>query len=233
MPYCSVKCCKEHKLSCSIESKGTDVKEPSITKKNHKSASSSEYLPSDSLTLDPIENAKKRRQMLDDSDSDNDSVDEHGWGMTKEMMDKLDNSSWLRKELADGGLRQMIATIDNADWETKNQNNDRKRKRYALNAVCELTPREAALERAKYSNPNFAKFIDKMMLTAGLLIDNENIEEKLAALLNGDLDQSALTLVPVASKRQLNIEKEDENQTSDSSSSNSESDDDSEVDSNE
>jgi hypothetical protein len=230
-----VKCCKAHKENCPALIKTDDPKNgncgtvtntgntinnidiDTVRIKDSKKGldTASEYLPSDALTADPIQNAIRRRRMLDDSDndSDDDSVDEHGWRISKDMMDRLDNSPWLRKELADGGLRQMIATVDNAYWEKKDEGNH-KQKRARINQAHELSPREAALERAKHTNPKFKKFIDRLLLTAGVLIENGKVEDDIAALFNGDdlnLNHN-ITLASVPSKRKLKeLKKEDDN----------------------
>ena len=184
----------------------------------------SEYLPSDALTADPLENAIRRRRMLDDSDSDDDSLEENGLRISKDMMDKLDNSSWLRKELADGGLRQMIATIDNADGENK-KNEGSNRKRARINQALELSPREVALERAKHTNHKFRKFMDKLLLTAGVLVENNgNADDTITALLKGDLDTNNLSMVSIPSKRRPNHVEEDENSTDSSIQNESEPD---------
>ena len=49
---------------------------------------------------------------MDDSD-----LDEPGLRITREMMDRVDSSDWLRSELGDGGLRPMIFEIDEANLE--------------------------------------------------------------------------------------------------------------------
>lgn len=233
-----MKCCKEHKESCPALIKGcvgtdtdSDAKSCLQSGKSNTIEGTeikSEYVSCDALSADPIKNAIRRRSMLDDYESDDDSVDEHGWGITKEMMDRLDNSEWLRKELADGGLRQMIATIDNADWEKKVE--EKKRKRNQINQIHELTPRETALERAKYSNPKFAKFVDKLLLTAGVLVENKKVADddvNIASLLSNCIDSNNLTLASIPCKRKLNIEKKDENDSF--SSSDNESDTNSEI----
>ena len=47
---------------------------------------------------------------LDDDDGDNETddsdLDEPGWRITREMMDRVDSLDWLRSELGDGGLRR-------------------------------------------------------------------------------------------------------------------------------
>ena len=48
---------------------------------------------------------------------DNLDLDEPGWRITREMMDHVDSSDWLRSELGDGGLRRMIFEINEADLE--------------------------------------------------------------------------------------------------------------------
>lgn len=227
LPYCSVKCCKDHKAKCPIIIAKDDKKpfeSETSTVQNDEKSRHSEYLPSDILTADPIENALRRRQMLDESDSDDDSLHEDGWKISKEIMDRLDNSPWLKKELADGGLRQMIATIDNAKWEKKDEK--KKRKHFRIDQPQELTQNEAALERAKHSNPKFAKFIDRLLLTAGVLVDNKKVDDDIvSALLGNDIDSSILTLASIPCKRKLNIMKQSDNSTDSNSGkeSNSES----------
>ena len=58
---------------------------------------------------------------LDDDDGDEETddsdLDEPGWRITREMMDRVDSLDWLRSELRDGGLRRMIFDIDKADLE--------------------------------------------------------------------------------------------------------------------
>ena len=134
----------------------------------------SKYLPSDALTADPLENAVKRRRMLDDEDSDSDD-EGSGWRLTREMMDRIDNSQWLRNELADGGLRQLISEIDGADETAAAKGSYHKRRnynsrnRFADMGKPKMSPRELALEKARRTNPNFGRFMDKLLLTAGIL----------------------------------------------------------------
>ena len=52
-----------------------------------------------------------------DDKTDDSGIDEPGWRITCEMMDRVDSSDWLRLELGDGGLRRMIFEIDEADLE--------------------------------------------------------------------------------------------------------------------
>ena len=49
---------------------------------------------------------------MDDSD-----LDDPGWRITHDMMDRVDLSDWLRSELGDGGLRRMIFEINVSDLE--------------------------------------------------------------------------------------------------------------------
>ena len=53
----------------------------------------------------------------DDDETDDSDLDEPGWRITREMMDRVDSLDWLRSELGDGGLRRMIFEIDTADLE--------------------------------------------------------------------------------------------------------------------
>ena len=49
--------------------------------------------------------------------TDDSDLDDPGWRITREMMDRVDSSDWLRSELGDGGLRRMIFEINEADLE--------------------------------------------------------------------------------------------------------------------
>ena len=57
----------------------------------------------------------------DDDDGDEETgdsgLDELGWRIAREMMDRVDSSDWLRSELGDGGLRRMIFEINKTDLE--------------------------------------------------------------------------------------------------------------------
>ena len=55
--------------------------------------------------------------VFDDDETDDLDLDEPGWCMTREMMDRVDLLDWLRSELGGGGLRHMIFEIDEADHE--------------------------------------------------------------------------------------------------------------------
>ena len=48
----------------------------------------------------------------DDDDGDNEmddsDLDEPGWRITRDMVDRVDSSDWMRSELGDGGLWRMI-----------------------------------------------------------------------------------------------------------------------------
>ena len=52
-----------------------------------------------------------------DDETDDSDLDEPGWRITREMMDRMDLSDWLRSELGGGGLRRVIFEIDKADLE--------------------------------------------------------------------------------------------------------------------
>ena len=52
-----------------------------------------------------------------DDETDDSDLDEPGWRITREIMDRVDSSDWLRSELGDGGRRRMIFEINEADLE--------------------------------------------------------------------------------------------------------------------
>jgi len=118
-------------------------------------------LPSDSLLRDPLENAAQQRRRLE-QDDDADDLDE-GWKITERMMNAMDKSEWLKKELQDGGLRQVIYEIDSAS-----------------NIVGKdgYTQQEKALEQAKTKYPNLSTFLDKLLVVTGVLERQEQEEEE-------------------------------------------------------
>jgi len=91
-------------------------------------------------------------------------------------MSRLDNSSWLNKELSDGGLRQILCDIDLAGIEEEEsehrqrqggqQQRNGKRRRMAAD------PREVGLEKSKILNPKFSRFVDRLLLEAGVLVSD-------------------------------------------------------------
>ena len=256
MRYCSVKCCKVHKTECQHAKDNNNKVTSNDGKDNGTNQEAnnerkviqpvSRYLPSDALTRDPLESAIKRRKILNEEEEEE---EEEGWKITREMMDKLDNSTWLKDELTDGGLRQLIAEIDSAGYHHDNDNDSSKEchhrpskkikqriptNRKKINAVQLLNPRETALAHAKLHNQNFATFIDKLLLTAGVVqhVNSDwDTEEILTKLFNGDAtmdDVGALRLVPIQkqnSKYNINANTSDVQSSSDTYDSSSETED--------
>lgn len=233
LPYCSVKCCKEHKEKCpaliqdetkkTIENNDSNssVQDKATIQSDACAKKTSKYLSADDLTRDPLENAVRRRNMLDEDDED---LEEDGWRITKEMMEKIDSSEWLRKELADGGLRQIIAEIDAADDEEGEQS-IRQRKRPKLGAMPEPSAREVSLMKARHVNHKFSSFIDRMLVTAGVLVEgNKTVEQELSSVLMGDEHIGMVALAPVVKNRPMAAEdiisKESELESSSGSDSN-------------
>ena len=74
-----------------------------------------------------VRRRRSKRNDYDDDDENDSHDDEPGWNITSEMKARIQQSSWLRKELQDGGLRQLIDTIDaasDAEEEEEEEEND-------------------------------------------------------------------------------------------------------------
>ena len=153
--------------------------------------SQSKYLPVDVLKQQSSSRPKKRIRRSSNNNDDSDDDDQPGWNITDEMKQLIQRSDWLRKELNDGGLRHLIGEIDAAsdveeeeedeadndtggnnyykrrknNWGRKDRNNKND------NAVDDISPRVLALARTKHSHPKYAAFMDKLLLTAGVLTD--------------------------------------------------------------
>jgi hypothetical protein len=130
---------------------------------------------------DPNQNALHRRTQLEENDEDD--VDE-GWKITRDMMDSMNQSTWLKRELEDGGLRQMIYEIDSASNK--------------LNPSG-ITDQEDALQKFKCKYPHFRGFVDKLLVTCDVLERQDTSAEDMAAWLNrteNDLGPLALKPIP-------------------------------------
>ena len=135
------------------------------------------------ITTNHLHPHKRLRRSNNDDDDEYDSHDdEPGWNITNEMKARLQQSSWLRKELQDGGLRQLIDNIDAAsdsmnDEEHVNQqsrershwNNQGRKKNMNSKNATRISARELALARTKHTHPKFASFTDQLLLLAGVL----------------------------------------------------------------
>ena len=172
--YCSVACCKLHKQNnCTLAQPPAQQAKPK-----------SRYLPSDLLQRDPDVNSKVRRQQLLDDEFDD--LDD-GWKITADMMNAMDKSDWLHRELADGGLRQIITEIVTA---SKNVSGNGK------------TFQSEALSQFQSKFPNFRTFLDKLLVITGVLErQNEEMEEELADWLLRKEDLGDLALKPICKER--------------------------------
>lgn len=195
-PFCCVQCSKDHKANHCPANKsnqnenGDDYVSKQQSDNTSAAASTaiassstgpqSKYLPVAAFAQASSlpKKKRKRRSNLDDDDySDN---DEPGWNITAEMKQLIQRSDWLRKELEDGGLRHLIEQIDAAsddDGEEDNNSNKRRNNRggngqnNSENGNMDISQRVLALARTKHSHPKFATFIDRLLVTAGVLID--------------------------------------------------------------
>jgi hypothetical protein len=195
-----VQCSKDHKANRCPANKTASNKNGSedatkqqciditaATAGSNNTESQSKYLPVDVLKEQSASRPKKRiRRSSNNDDSDDD--DQPGWNITDEMKQLIQRSDWLRKELNDGGLRHLIGEIDaasdveeedEADNDTGGNNYKRRKNNWGRkdrnnkngNAVDDISPRVLALARTKHSHPKFAAFMDKLLLTAGVLTD--------------------------------------------------------------
>ncbi|KAL3774131.1 hypothetical protein ACHAW5_002090 [Stephanodiscus triporus] len=167
---CSV-CGKGDGRRCSKDHKANSCPPPAAA------AADSTPLP-DPLTP-PQQLGKKRARRHDDDEDDDSRSDEPGWNVTTEMKERVRRSAWLREELRDGGLRSMIERIDAAsdeedDDEDGGGGNRRRRRRVGggggIDEYSSISPRELALARNRHANAKFARFIDRMLLAAGVLL---------------------------------------------------------------
>ena len=147
------KCPKCRALYCSIACCKLHKEKCTGSSENHHNKSraciQSKY-GLEELPLKAVEEKIKRRKMLALTSSVNSGKDE--WRLTPDMLNRLQSSEWLRNEVqSDGGLRQILVDIDCSD------------------------DRETALLEAKQKYPNFASFIDNMLVTCGVLVADDSV----------------------------------------------------------
>jgi hypothetical protein len=175
-PFCCVQCSKDHKANqcpSTTDSKAdAAIKTASDVSLNDQK---SQYVPPSILKTADDVRKRKRTKHHHEVDSDE---DEPGFDITSEMRKRLEQSTWLRKELQDGGLRYLIEMIDAAsDDEDESSRRNQGKKSKGSKMSERITPRVLALARSKQSYPKFASFIDKMLLNAGVLQQGEGADE--------------------------------------------------------
>jgi hypothetical protein len=149
----------------------------------------SKYLASQSTFVDPLDCPITTRP----EDSEEEDEDDE-WKITADMMQRLDQSEWLRNELSDGGLRRFICDIDMAKDEVSVP-----RKRRLLQTLPEpTTAREQRFMDTRATHGPFANFIDRLLYTAGIYIPHDSYK---CEDTNGDDDwetvKQHLVLAPI------------------------------------
>ena len=171
-PFCCVQCSKEHKIQCPAATGAASNLNTVATQSSVdvQADAKSKYLPS--AILKSNQDVRKRKR-IKDGDQVESEDDEPGFNITTEMKKRLEQSSWLRKELKDGGLQCLIGMIDAASDDEGDDNDKKhfnhKKSRGGNDKYEGITPRVLALARSKNSHPKFSSFIDQMLLTAGVL----------------------------------------------------------------
>jgi hypothetical protein len=133
------------------------------------------------LYLPKCELARELPSQNPTGDADDDDLEE-GWKITSEMKQAMQQAEWLRNELKDGGLQQIIAGIQAAP-------------NVAMKRNQTLTKQEIELHRTKQDNPQFQKFLDKLLVLTGVL-EREDPEQSLEEWLNADVT-TLLCLRPI------------------------------------
>ena len=196
--YCSVVCCRQHKMVCPGIIKKVEASSSSSTTNARADGiaveakvitsianSSNEYPAVDNSNKD--EQQRKHKTKLenntelydhnndgddvdddDDDDDDDDSSLEEGWKITDEMKTALRNSPWLRNELKDGGLRHMVASLVNSEKKFK-KSLRRKHTHSSSNRRLPQHHHHDELNSMRQNNQNFDVFIDKLLVLGNVL----------------------------------------------------------------
>jgi hypothetical protein len=89
---------------------------------------------------------------------------DEGWKITGGMVAAMRESDWLRTELRDGSLRRLIRIVAGTSDTVVTE-----RKVHRSRGDVTTTEQEVALERLKSELPEFRRFLDKLLVVAGVL----------------------------------------------------------------
>lgn len=148
--YCSIQCCRQHKEQCVQHVQ--PMQQPEIASKSRYLLETQEHGVNQQRMLKP---SNKRTETLDDDELDPD------WKIPSEDLQRLETSEWLHKELSDTGLRQLITKIVSA---SRNLNGNLQ------------TEQELVLAQCKADHPMLKRFLDKLLVLAGVL--ERQLEDK-------------------------------------------------------
>lgn len=173
--YCSVACCREHKLKCP----GAPVVDKPVVV--------SQYVCD--LPPETADKPRWKRPKLNSRDEDD---EEDGWKITEDMKNRMMSSSWLRDHLSDRGLRHLLTQVYEAsNLVPKQRKNFRNRGAQYDDDVIQ-TDQERRLRQLKEDFPKFAEFTDKLLVLTGVLQQDGSNEVDL----NGPINRQGLTLQP-------------------------------------
>jgi hypothetical protein len=125
---------------------------------------------------------------------------EEGWKMTDNMVQSMKDSAWLLDELADTGLQHLISKITSASSVVAVGDKRRHRRGAApLMNIDTTTEREQLLAELTSNNPQFKRFIDKLLVMTGVLErhgGDNSLEQWLASNSNDTSDTLILKPLP-------------------------------------
>lgn len=198
--YCSVACCRKHKLIC-------PGKPPETALEIAAAAAAADPIQSNNNTAHNDNDAEN----FTSDDSDDESLEE-GWKITDEMKEALQKSSWLHEELQDGGLRGMIAQVVRSSKKAKlprhNKHHRHKHHRKpaaSLAATTSHNPAHDALLEQRNENPNFNIFCDKLLVLAGVL-ERQNVDGDRMAAASASTTKSSSSGTPNAPRDSQELE---------------------------
>jgi hypothetical protein len=131
-----------------------------------------------------------------------------GWTITDEMRAALTDSSWLENEVQDEGLNQLILKITSTPNIVAGSARDRRHRGKGKDLSGDsTTQREMVLHELQTQFPEFRRFLDKLLVLAGVLERQDPQEASMPIhewLKNhGDASKDRLQLKPLPRKERL------------------------------
>jgi zinc finger HIT domain-containing protein 3 len=173
--YCSIVCCRKHKDEfCSLVVESTQsVNDDDTSRKNSQKDPLQTHVRSKYLSEIELMKVRDDNHLtlteLQSKIKDDRYVDAElglGWKMTNEMILIMNNSTWLRDELADSGLQQLIVKILSSSNNLMHSN--RSHRHNGLSSQQNITQREQMLHQLKSNYPQFHSFVDKLLFLTGI-----------------------------------------------------------------
>ena len=178
--YCSVDCCRRHKEGATDGDGGADGSGCRAPSSAVQAGTTAQTDPAEAKPSRYGMELEKARRLLglplvsplagssssERRDDGNYDELEEGWKLTDQMVSAMGKCDWLKRELQDESLRQLVALVTAASNAVVKATFSKSRR---LQGHDDETEQDNVLDRLKSELPHFRRFLDKLLVVAGVL----------------------------------------------------------------